>query len=124
MRGFSVALALAVAVAACGGAAQRSSQFVRADSVRMFDDTAKPETQWGYAPSNIQVAKGTTVTFTNGGTQFHTVTSDGATRTFDLGVDPGKSGTLVFDKAGTFTYHCGVHPDMKGSVQVCDGACP
>lgn len=116
---------------ACGGPA-------RTDRVRIFDDPSKPETQWGYAPATIEVAAGTTVTFTNGGAVFHTVTADrvrvvvpasgtsatAATgRAFDAGVDPGKSATVLFDLAGTWPYHCGIHPDMKGVVQVCDGAC-
>jgi len=55
---------------------------------------------------------------------FHTVTSDDPTRAFDAGADPGKAATVRFDRAGTWPYHCGVHPDMKGVVRVCDGACP
>lgn len=112
-------LALLVVTACTGGGAAP----VPTDRVRIFDAAGKPETEWGYDPKEIRVASGTTVTFTNSGAVFHTVTSDGATRTFDLSVNAGESGTITFDRAGTFSYHCGVHPDMKGVVHVCDGAC-
>lgn len=104
-------------------AAACAPQPVRTDQVRMFDDPKKPEKEWGYDPRAIEVAKGTTVTFTNVGMVFHTVTSDAAPRAFDAGADPGGKATITFDKPGTWAYHCGVHPDMKGVVQVCDGAC-
>jgi plastocyanin len=118
MRGLAALALLTIVAAACAG-----PQAARTDRVRVFDDPSKPEEQWGYDPKTIQVAKGTTVTFTNAGTVYHTVTSDDATRAFDVGVDPGKTATIVFDKAGTWTYHCGIHTAMKGTVQVCDGAC-
>lgn len=127
MRVLGVALSLAAVVAACGGSATPSRgggpAAVRTDRVRIFDDPAKPQTQWGYDPRTIEVAKGTVVTFTNSGGEFHTATSDDPTRAFDVGIDPKRQGTVTFDKAGTWPYHCGVHPDMKGVVQVCDGAC-
>ena len=96
---------------------------VMTDRVRMFDAVGKPETEWGYDPSEIRVALGATVTFTNSGAVFHTVTSDGAQRTFDVGANPGESVTHTFAQAGTFPYHCGVHPAMKGVVHVCEGEC-
>lgn len=116
-RLFASLVAAVLLVAACG------PQAVRTDRVRVFDDPAKPEKEWGYDPRVIQVASGTTVTFANGGTVFHTITSDDPTRAFDMGADPKEQVTIRFDKAGTWNYHCGVHPDMKGVVQVCDGAC-
>lgn len=110
-------VALVVVLSAC------APQAVRTDRVRVFDDPAKPEREWGYDPRTIQVASGTTVTFTNVGAVFHSVTSDDAPRAFDAGMSPTEQATLKFDTPGTFAYHCGIHPDMKGVVQVCDGAC-
>jgi plastocyanin len=129
-------VAIASIITSCAG--PQASALVRTDRVRIFDDPSKPETQWGYAPATIEVPIGTTVTFTNAGVVFHTVTADvgrlilplpgaaptrAAGRAFDEGADPGKSLTITFDQAGTWPYHCGIHPDMKGVVQVCDGAC-
>src|SRR5574341_1705235 len=95
LRGRAVALLLAAACA---------PQPVRTDQVRMFDDPAKPEKEWGYEPRAIQVASGTTVTFTNTGVVFHTVTSDAAPRAFDAGANPKEKVTITFDKPGTWEY--------------------
>jgi hypothetical protein len=38
---------------------------------------------------------------------------------FDSGaVQPGQSYSFTFDKPGTYTYHCEIHPDMTGTVTV------
>lgn len=113
-------LALLVFLAAC---APSRPVGVRTDKVRVFDDPAKPEKDWGYDPRTIEVAKGTSVTFTNAGAEYHTITSSDPTRAFDAGVSPKEQATIRFDKPGTWPYHCGVHPDMTGVVLVCDGAC-
>jgi len=113
-----VLLVLLAVVVAC------APQAARTDQVRIFDDPAKPEKDWGYEPRAIQVSRGATVTFTNAGAVFHTATADAAPRAFDAGASPKEKATITFDKAGTWGYHCGVHPDMKGVVHVCDGACP
>ena len=41
---------------------------------------------------------------------------------FDSGVlNPGDSYTVAFDGQGTVTYHCTIHPEMRGSVTVGGG---
>ena len=106
-------------LAACGATA---SPTPRPNEVQVIEPVGK-EAQWTYAPQELRVAAGTTVTFVNKGKEFHTITSDDEGRPFDVGIDSGKSATLAFDKAGRFGYHCGVHPQMKAVVRVCDGAC-
>jgi len=70
-----------------------------------------------FNPADLDVAVGTTVTWTNTDSTAHTTTSDG----------PGwNSGTLqpraqfstTFSNAGTFPYHCAIHPGMVGTVVV------
>ncbi|MBM4434610.1 MAG: hypothetical protein FJ028_05820 [Chloroflexi bacterium] len=110
-------LALLLFAAAC------APRPVRADQVRMYDDPRRPEKEWGYEPRAIEVARGTTVTFTNAGVAFHSVTSDSAPRAFDAGANLGEKVTLTLERPGTWACHCGVHPDMKGVVHVRDGSC-
>lgn len=70
-----------------------------------------------FNPSNISVTAGQTVTFTNKDSVSHTVTADD--NSFDSGtIAPGQSYTKQFDTTGTFSYHCSIHPSMKGSVEV------
>jgi plastocyanin len=70
-----------------------------------------------FDPSTITITTGTTITWTNNDAIGHSVTSD--TGIFDSGII-NASGTFsyTFDTAGTFTYHCKVHPTMTASVVV------
>jgi plastocyanin len=92
------------------------------NTVQVFEPTGKPD-DWTFFPGEVSVARGTVVAFVNGGREFHTVTSDSPGRPFDLSINANQSGTITFDQVGTFSYHCGVHPQMKGVVRVCDGPC-
>jgi plastocyanin len=116
-----VACLLLVMIVACGAGAS-AQPTPRPNEVQVLEPAGKEE-QWSYTPLQLTVSQGTTVTFVNHGKEFHTVTSDDATRPFDVAIDSGKSATITFDKVGAFRYHCGVHPQMKGIVRVCAGAC-
>jgi hypothetical protein len=61
---------------------------------------------------------GSTVTWANTTTATHTATSDsGAWGTGSIA--PGTTSSAIsFPTAGTFTYHCAIHPSMTGSVIV------
>ena len=70
-----------------------------------------------FDPAQLNVAPGTTVTWTNEDTVAHTVTADNGL--FDSGVlEPGQSYSTWLGGVGTVAYHCEIHPDMKGSVVV------
>jgi len=70
-----------------------------------------------FDPAELNVAPGTTVTWTNGDTEAHTVTADNGL--FDSGVlEPGQSYSAWLGGTGTVAYHCEIHPDMTGSVVV------
>jgi plastocyanin len=106
--------------AAC--AAATAGPTLRPNEVQVIEPVGR-EAAWTYAPHELRVSAGTTVTFVNMGKEFHTVTSSDEGRPFDVGLDSGKRATIAFDRAGVFAYHCGVHPQMTGVVRVCDGAC-
>ncbi|MEO9294720.1 MAG: cupredoxin domain-containing protein [Nitrososphaera sp.] len=38
--------------------------------------------------------------------------------TKDLGYFESQTVTFVADKAGTFEYHCTIHPEMKGNIEI------
>ena len=72
---------------------------------------------FAFNPPNATVAAGTTVTWVNNDQTAHTVTADDGT--FDSGtLQPGQSYSFAFDKAGTYAYHCNIHPDMTATVTV------
>jgi plastocyanin len=76
---------------------------------------------FAFQPGAVEVPVGATVTWTNSGGAPHTVTADGGA--FNSGtLQPGASFSQTFSAAGTFAYHCEIHPQMTGSVTVTDGA--
>jgi len=81
------------------------------------------ETMKCFIPSSVTVAVGGTVTWFNGDTAAHTVTSgtttDGPDGIFDSNlflVDASFSHT--FEEEGAYDYFCVVHPWMTGTVKV------
>lgn len=74
---------------------------------------------FAFSPAQITVTKGTTVTWTNNDTTAHTIVeTDGKNGPNSSTVNPGNSYTFTFNEAGTYQYHCSIHPQMTGSVTV------
>ena len=70
-----------------------------------------------YAPNPIDVAAGTTVTWTNNDTKTHDSTAtDGSWGSGAIA--PGGQFSRTFSTAGSFPYHCTLHPGMVGTVVV------
>lgn len=69
---------------------------------------------FAFSPATVTIAKGGTVTWTNKDSTTHTVTfADGSS---DLA--GGATFSKTFNDAGTFDYHCSIHPSMTGKVVV------
>jgi amicyanin len=91
---------------------QSQTETVAQDTVEIKD--------YAFGPANISVKAGTKVTWTNQDAVQHDVVSDeGVTNgpQSEL-LAKGDTYSFTFDKAGTYTYHCGPHPYMKGTVTV------
>jgi plastocyanin len=72
---------------------------------------------FAFAPETLTVKVGTTVKWTNQDSAGHTVVAnDNSFSSGDL--NQGDSYTFTFNTAGTFAYHCGVHPNMKATITV------
>jgi plastocyanin len=70
-----------------------------------------------FMPDALEITAGTTVTWTNTDSVAHTSTSNGSG--WDSGtIAPGRGFSFTFQSAGTFPYHCAIHPGMVGSVVV------
>ena len=72
---------------------------------------------FAFAPADLSVKVGTKVTWTNQDSAGHTVTFDTGSDTSDT-LGNGASYSQTFNTAGTFAYHCKIHPSMKTSVTV------
>lgn len=72
---------------------------------------------FSFGPTDLKVAVGTTVTWTNRDDIPHTVVStDGAFKSKVLDTDEKFS--FTFSKAGIYPYFCSIHPKMTGKVIV------
>lgn len=87
-------------------------------------DPANADT--AYLPQELTVVAGTTVTWINNDSVFHTVTSGASNGTvgepddlFDSGeIQSGQQWQHTFDDEGEFDYYCAPHPWMVGRVVV------
>lgn len=76
-----------------------------------------PISNYLYKPMVLTVRAGTKVTFHNLDPTAHTATADAGA--FDSGaIQTGATKSIVFAKAGTFTYHCAFHAFMKATIKV------
>jgi plastocyanin len=76
-----------------------------------------------FSPASLTVSVGTIVTWTNNDAMTHTVTSD--TGLFDSGSITATGGyggggtySYTFTAAGTYNYHCSIHPMMTAKIIV------
>ena len=72
-----------------------------------------------FEPTYPTVPVGTTVTWTNGDDESHTVTSD--LRLFDQEIWPGETWGYTFTEAGVYFYYCLPHDWMIGEITVVAG---
>jgi plastocyanin len=73
--------------------------------------------KYAFTPKETTVALGDTVTWTNDSDAPHTVDADDGSFEHDQ-FTKGQSVSQKFDSAGTFAYHCDIHPYMHGTVVV------
>ena len=72
---------------------------------------------FAFEPSRLIVSPGTRVVWTNDDSDPHTVTADRSGFSSQA-LDTGSSYTLVARRAGSFPYHCTIHPFMHGTLVV------
>ena len=130
-----VALSALVILAACGGSSTNTgttpttgttstptataTQAGNAQTVMIITDSSG---SFAFSPAKLTIKAGTTVTWKNTTAVGHTVTSDDG-KSFDSGTaNPiaAQSGTFsfTFTTAGTYAYHCAIHPFMKATIIV------
>ena len=78
---------------------------------------ARTLTTTAYSPNPLTIARGTTVVWMNNDSSTHDQVSDSGV--FNTGsVAPGAQASFTFQNAGTFPYHCGIHPNMVATIVV------
>jgi plastocyanin len=109
----------AALLAACGGqgSAAGSSQSVPSQSGASSQSTAVvvKASNFAFQPQSLTVKVGTTVSFQNADSAPHTLTANSGA--FDTGqVGSGQSSSFTVSSAGTFPFHCKLHPSMTGTI--------
>ena len=72
---------------------------------------------FAFMPATLEVASGSSVTWTNADKSPHTVTADDGQFTSD-NITADGTFSFTFETPGTFPYHCAIHPNMKASITV------
>jgi plastocyanin len=86
--------------------------------------TAQPKTlsvniqNFAFSPNSLTINKGDSVVWTNMDSSSHTVTSDSGSELKSGTLSNGQTYTHTFNTAGTFTYHCSIHPMMTAEIIV------
>ncbi|MBW3610272.1 MAG: cupredoxin family copper-binding protein [Actinobacteria bacterium] len=110
-----ILLTLALALAACGGGG--------GDAAPDDAGTSGSTNQVGidgfaFMPAEIDVAAGTTVTWTNQEAAEHSIRDEGDLFAESEALAEGESFSFTYDTPGAYPYVCGIHPYMKGTVTV------
>lgn len=125
LKALGLAVALAVAAASCSGG--YDSKITAPPGGTTGGNTGGNTTGttgpavaisgFAFAPVSLTVQSGATVEWTNKDATAHTVTADDASfGSANLG--NGGTYAVTFSKAGTYSYHCAIHPSMTGTIVV------
>ena len=116
---FSTAAVAAVLVTGCGGGGSGpSAGAVPSAGSSSGTPSAIAISNFKFSPGTLRVQHGARIKVSNDDSAPHTVTADDG-HSFDSGtVDTGASTTIRAPAAGTYSYHCTIHPFMKGKLVV------
>jgi plastocyanin len=73
---------------------------------------------FAFGPGTIRITTGQKVTWTNADDTPHQVSVQGARPQRSDVMLKGQEASLQFDEAGSYAYVCGLHPGMKGTIEV------
>lgn len=130
VRGVVAIGTAAIALAACGPAQQATTtpgmsmpNMPASTSSSTSDNPVATDSvsikNFTFVPASITVKAGTTVTWTNGDQDPHTVTSDGKAGPLNSKpLNEGDSYRYTFTQPGTYSYLCTIHPFMTATVTV------
>jgi plastocyanin len=116
----STAAVAAVFATGCGGGGGSDPSAAAAPSPGGSSATPSAITisNFKFSPGTLRVKNGARIKVANDDSAPHTVTADDG-HSFDSGtVDSGASTTIPAPAAGTYSYHCTIHPFMKGKLVV------
>ena len=75
-------------------------------------------TGFAFGPNTLKVTAGQSVTWTNADDTPHQISLVGGDARRSEVMLKGQSAAMQFDAAGNIAYICGLHPTMKGTIEV------
>lgn len=94
---------------ASGNTPAPSGEAVRSERIEIAN--------FAYNPDPVTIQVGGKVIWINRDSAPHTATADDGS--FDTGtIEEGKLKSETFKQAGTYPYHCTIHPSMHGTIEV------
>ena len=95
---------------------------LRSSVVRRVDAAENREVvidNYKFAPTDLTIPVGTTVTWVNHDEEVHTVTAGDSPKSFkSSGLDTDDKFSFTFTKPGSYSYICSVHPYMTAKIIV------
>ena len=111
-----LALAVTLGAGACGGGDSKKNQGAQ---VTAPGETPVRIVSFQFTPQTVTVKPGTKVTWTNDDTAVHAI-KDTSPLATPVSQDMGKDATfsITYERPGTYSYICGIHQYMTGTVSV------
>ena len=117
----AAAVVLSVALAGCGGGGndENAGNAPPSGAAPAAGDGNVRIANFEFKPQKVVVKPGTKVTWTNGDSSIHDIKD-----TSPLGTPPGPSMnkgdtfSITYAQPGSYSYICGIHPYMTGTVEV------
>lgn len=107
---------LLLVLSACSSSTPSTTSPTAGTSVSIVSGSSNLTTT-AYAPNPVTVAVGGTVTWMNNDSVAHnSVSNTGVWNSSTMA--PGASYSYTFPTAGSYSYHCSLHPGMVGTVTV------
>jgi plastocyanin len=113
-----VSAAAAALAAGCGGGGNGATASAPSGGASSGTPPSISIRDFKFSPDTSSVRSGARVRVTNRDSAPHSVTADDG-HSFDSGtVQPGASASIQAPGAGTYAYHCTIHPFMTGRLVV------
>jgi plastocyanin len=106
---------LVISTAACGSSSSPTSPTTTSDVTVSIVGNLGAQS---FTPSPVAMRVGQTVSWKNNDAITHDATQNGSGFTTGNIAGGATSSPIMMSTAGTFTYHCAIHPGMVGTITV------
>jgi plastocyanin len=104
-----------ISTAACGSSSTPTSPTTTADVTVSIAGNLGAQS---FVPNPVAMRVGQTISWKNADSITHDATQDGSGFTTGNVSAGATSSPIMMSTAGTFTYHCAIHPGMVGTITV------